>query len=150
MSLEVRIVPFDQLTLDELYAFLKLRQDVFMLEQTCLFEDIDYRDQEAWHVLGKVEQQIVAYTRIFAPNHYFPDHSAIGRVVSSPQHRGRNYGREIMQTSIHFCATTWPTTPIKIGAQHYLERFYQSLGFVSTGPAYLEDDIPHLYMTQAL
>lgn len=145
--MEVTILPFHQLTPEELYAVLKLRQDVFMLEQTCLFADMDNRDQEAWHVLGRHEGQMVAYTRIFGPEVYYFGHTSIGRVVSSPLHRGKNFGRTIMRASIAYCQTTWPDFPIKIGAQQYLEHFYQSLGFVSSDTRYIEDDIPHLYMT---
>lgn len=147
MSLEVAILPFNQLQPIELYAALKLRQDVFMLEQACLFADLDNRDQEAWHSIGRFEQNMVAYTRIFEPDVYYPGYCSIGRVVSSPTHRHQGFGRQIMEASLAFCASTWPQASIKIGAQQYLEDFYQSLGFISTPTRYIEDGIPHVYMT---
>ena len=147
MSMEVRILPFNQLPIHDLYQSLKLRQDVFMLEQACLFSDMDNLDLKAWHVVGKFEKQVVAYTRIFGPGEYYPGFTSIGRVVASPAHRKCGYGRKIMEVSIQYCLNQWPDIPVKIGAQQYLEAFYQSLGFESTGPTYIEDGIPHLYMT---
>lgn len=136
---------FDELKNTELYDLLKLRSEVFVVEQNCVFLDMDDKDQEAVHVLGYEGPQLVAYTRLLAPGKSYAE-ASIGRVVSHPSARGKNYGREIMQFSIQHTLELFNTKEIVISAQLYLERFYAELGFVPEGDVYPEDDIPHIKM----
>jgi ElaA protein len=138
---------FEELTLEELYEILALRQEVFIVEQNCPFLDADGKDQQAKHCLAKNEAgKLLAYTRIFDKNIYYQNFAAIGRVVSSPKFRGEKFGRKIFQFSIDNVNQEFDYPPIKIGAQAYLEKFYASFGFLATGEDYLEDGIPHKIM----
>ncbi len=137
---------FNQLTVSELYAILKLRQEIFVVEQNCPYLDADGHDENAIHVLGTdVNGILVAYIRIFAPGDYY-DEAAIGRVVVSADFRGKQLGVKVMQYGIAHCKEHFPDSPIKIGAQLYLDKFYRSLGFVPISEIYLEDGIEHQYM----
>jgi ElaA protein len=137
---------FENLSNLELYKILKLRQDVFMLEQNCLFPDIDGLDLKANHCFIKIENEIVAYTRIFDLSSIYEGYLCIGRVVSDSAFRTSGYGRKIMEYSIKSIYENYGHYPIKIGAQAYLENFYSSFGFKTTGEPYLEDDIWHIHM----
>lgn len=142
------IKSFNEFSIEELYAVLRLRSEVFVVEQNCVYQDMDGKDQKATHILGYEKDQLVAYTRFFKPGDYF-EQSSIGRVVVSPQHRGKSYGQEIMKASIAFAkAENFPS--VKISAQCYLDKFYTDLGFISTGEKYLEDGIPHQAMDKQL
>ncbi|MGJ8682998.1 MAG: GNAT family N-acetyltransferase [Nonlabens sp.] len=142
--MKIAIKSFSDFNIQELYETLQLRTEVFVVEQDCVYQDMDGKDQNATHILGYVDDQIVAYTRIFKPGDYF-NQSSIGRVVVSPKNRGEAYGQQIMQASIDYCKSQgFPT--IKISAQCYLDKFYTDLGFVATGEKYLEDGIPHQAM----
>lgn len=143
--LQVFTRTFNELSNTELYELLKLRSEVFVVEQNCVFLDMDDKDQEALHVLGFDGKRLVAYTRLLAPGHSYPE-ASIGRVVSHPSARGMNYGREIMQYSIQHILKQYQTDQIVISAQLYLKRFYSELGFVAEGEVYPEDDIPHIKM----
>lgn len=135
---------FNELTLQELYAVLKLRAAVFVVEQDCVYQDVDGKDPKATHVLGYEANELAAYTRIFKPGDYF-EQASIGRVVVDPSHRRKDFGKEIMVASIAFAkANNFPV--IKISAQCYLDKFYSDLGFTATGETYLEDGIPHQAM----
>ncbi|HJS53769.1 MAG TPA: GNAT family N-acetyltransferase [Chitinophagaceae bacterium] len=138
---------FDQLTLQELYAILELRSKVFVVEQNCAYQDPDGKDQSAWHLMGMENDVLIAYTRILPPGVSYPE-PAIGRVVTSPAHRGSGLGRELMKRSIAHCEKIFGNTPITLGAQRYLENFYQSLGFFPSSNEYIEDGIPHIEMTR--
>lgn len=139
---------FNELTLNELYALLQLRSEVFVVEQDCVYQDVDGKDQKAIHILGNEGHTLAAYTRIFKPGDYF-EQASIGRVVVSPDHRRKDYGKEIMLASIAFAkAKNYPS--IKISAQCYLDKFYTDLGFEATGETYLEDGIPHQAMVLVL
>ncbi|AUC78685.1 GNAT family N-acetyltransferase [Nonlabens sp. MB-3u-79] len=142
--MKTTVKSFSELPTQELYAVLQLRSEVFVVEQDCVYQDLDGKDQKALHILGYEQDQLVAYTRIFKPGDYF-EQSSIGRVVVSPQHRGKSYGQEIMKASLAF-AKAENYTSIKISAQCYLDKFYTDLGFVFTGEKYLEDGIPHQAM----
>ncbi|TAF96723.1 MAG: GNAT family N-acetyltransferase [Cytophagia bacterium] len=147
MGLSFKCVTFNQLTLKELYAILALRAEVFVVEQNCPFQDPDGQDLVAWHCLGTSESgQLLAYTRLFDKDVSFAGYASIGRVVTSPSARATGMGKQLMQVSIDYCQQLFGPMPIKIGAQTYLLRFYESLGFVSTGKTYLEDNIPHIKM----
>lgn len=147
LSITIKCVPFYELSHDELYAILALRQEVFIVEQNCPFLDADGKDQIALHLmLFNKDQNLVAYTRLFDKDDYYQGYTSIGRVVTSPKARGGGLGRVLMNHSIEKVLALFGQAPIKIGAQKYLEQFYQSLGFELTGNDYIEDGIPHTYM----
>lgn len=138
---------FDQLTTRELYEMLALRQQVFVVEQDCPYLDADGKDYKCLHVLGKdSEAQIIAHTRIVPPGISYDQYSSIGRVVISEKMRGSGIGKALMHYSMQLTYEKYPLIPIKISAQVYLTKFYENLGFVVDGEAYLEDDIPHIGM----
>lgn len=136
---------YSELTKDELYSLLQLRSEVFVVEQDCVYQDIDGKDQQALHVLGFKENQLIAYTRIFKPGDYF-NQASIGRVVVKENERHHKYGNQIMIVSIQAVKQYFNETTIKISAQCYLKKFYNSLGFKEIGEEYLEDGIPHIAM----
>jgi len=138
---------FDELTTAELYAILRLRNEVFVVEQNCVYLDTDGKDQDAWHLMGMEEGKLIAYTRILAPGVAYPD-PAIGRVVTSPSKRRSGLGKELMKRSIEYCKGLFGNIPVTLGAQVYLKNFYESLGFCTSGDEYLEDGIPHIKMTR--
>ncbi|MBO9729329.1 MAG: GNAT family N-acetyltransferase [Chitinophaga sp.] len=144
-----KIKTFEELTVAELYAILRLRSEVFIIEQNCAYQDLDNTDQKALHFMGTDEQgQLLAYTRLFAPGIKYTE-ASIGRVVTSPLARGKGAGRELMERSILALQEHYGKVPIKIGAQQYLQRFYTSLGFEQTSDTYLEDGIPHIEMLRS-
>ncbi|TGD79880.1 GNAT family N-acetyltransferase [Hymenobacter wooponensis] len=146
MNLSWTTKPFDALTLTELYALLQLRSEVFVVEQTCAFQDIDGQDQAAYHLLGHSEAgELVAYTRLFAAGISYPE-ASIGRVVVSPKARRYGLGRELLRQSIAVVEMLFGAQPIQIGAQLYLKEFYEGFGFHQHGEGYLEDGIPHIHM----
>jgi ElaA protein len=140
---------FAGLTVPQLYAMLALRQEVFVLEQACLYPDIDGRDQEAHHLLGwrSVEgrPELVAHLRCLAPGAKYEEMS-IGRVVTSPAARGTGLGRELVAQGIALARRLHPGHAIRIGAQAHLEHFYASFGFVTVSEPYDEDGILHIDM----
>ena len=146
--LNIRIKTFNQLSIDELYAVLQLRSEIFVVEQDCVYQDLDYKDQEALHVLGFKNKQLIAYTRIFKPGKYF-DNASIGRVVVAKKERQCRYGYDIMNASIKAIKDFYNTETIKISAQVYLNTFYNNLGFMAIGEGYLEDGIPHIAMIKS-
>ncbi len=139
---------FEELTLKELYQILKLRQEVFIVEQNCPYLDNDDKDYLAIHVMGKDhDENIQAYTRLIPKGISYSGAASIGRVVTSAQVRGQGFGRDLMITSIKKTKELFPNTSIKISAQEYLLEFYKSLGFKDLGKYYLEDNIPHAEMS---
>ena len=136
---------FDDLTVTELYAILKLRSEVFVIEQNCIYQDADDKDQVSWHLTGWDGEILVAYTRIIPPGISYAE-ASIGRVVTSPKYRKTGVGRQLMQASIKRTFDQFDCSSIKIGAQVYLTKFYESLGFIQSSEPYLEDDIPHITM----
>jgi ElaA protein len=147
MALNFRCLPFSELTVYELYNIMALRQEVFIVEQNCAYLDADGKDLKSWHVMGfDTEGVLVAYTRLLPQGVAYDNYASIGRVVSSPKARGLGYGKILIHESISQIKKLFPNQPVKIGAQSYLLRFYQSLGFESTGEEYLEDGIPHTSM----
>ncbi|MBT8260529.1 MAG: GNAT family N-acetyltransferase [Flavobacteriaceae bacterium] len=143
--LDIKIKYFEELSIDELYNILQLRSEVFVVEQDCVYQDIDYKDQKALHVLGFKNNKLIAYTRIFKPGDYF-DLASIGRVVVIEKERENKYGCHIMEASISALKEHFNETTIKISAQCYLKNFYNNLGFNQVGEEYLEDNIPHIAM----
>ena len=143
--LNIVIKPFNELSILELYNLLQLRSEVFVVEQDCVYQDIDGKDQNALHVIGYKNDRIVAYTRLFKPGDYFKV-SSIGRVVVAKNQRQFKYGYDIMEASIKAIKTHFNVTEIKISAQCYLKNFYNNLEFFEIGEEYLEDGIPHIAM----
>ena len=139
---------FSGLSRIELYTLLQLRSEVFVVEQSCAFQDMDGYDEIALHLLGYTEAgELAAYARLFAPLRLY-EQASIGRVVTAPRHRGQGLGRQLLQEALAQCAARFKGRPIKIGAQQYLRAFYESFGFVAEGERYLEDGIPHLHMVR--
>ena len=143
--MEIQVKTFEELTTTELYAMLRLRSEVFVVEQDCVYQDIDNKDQKALHVLGYVGEELAAYTRIFDAGRYF-DNPSIGRVIVKETYRGKNLGHKILRASIETVETRFGNQVIEISAQTYLEKFYSDHQFRSTGDTYLEDGIPHMRM----
>lgn len=138
---------FDELTVYELYDIMALRLEVFSVEQNCPYQDADGKDLKGWHLMARnTEGVLVAYTRLLPKGISYDNYASIGRVVSSPSVRGTGIGKILMEKSIEEMKRLFPNDSIKIGAQTYLLKFYQSFGFESTGEAYLEDGIPHTSM----
>lgn len=144
-NIQWKISPFEQLSLDELYKVLQLRSEVFVVEQNCVYQDIDSKDQKALHLLAIENNQIIAYARLFKPNDYF-DNASIGRVIVKPTHRSKAIGHKLMTHAIKGIQEFFNQTKITISAQLYLKDFYQSHQFVQTSEPYLEDGIPHIEM----
>ncbi|MGB0982110.1 MAG: GNAT family N-acetyltransferase [Winogradskyella sp.] len=139
---------FEALTTQQLYDILQLRSQVFVVEQNCVYQDVDGKDQKALHVLGYKAEKLVAYTRIFKPNDYFTE-ASIGRVVVMENERRHSFGYAIMKASINAIQTHFNTDTIRISAQVYLKRFYNNLEFKAIGKDYLEDGIPHINMVKS-
>jgi ElaA protein len=145
MSLHWNFCAFDELTPAQLYKIMHLRNEVFVVEQNCVYQDADHKDQPSFHVMGFREDELAAYCRIIPPGISYGDPS-IGRVVTSPSHRRSGYGRQLMARAIDFTLQRFSCRTITIGAQVYLRAFYGSLGFTPIGDTYLEDNIPHIAM----
>ena len=149
-----RFAPFDELSPREAHDIFQLRVDVFVMEQNCPFQDIDGADLDAWHLLGfspsllgegRGEGQLIAYARLIPAGIKFAEPS-IGRVITRQSVRGTGLGRELMQEALARSDALWPGQAVRIGAQHRLEKFYQSLGFTTASDVYIEDGIPHIEM----
>lgn len=143
--LSISIKNFKELTTKELYDLLQLRSEVFVVEQDCVYQDIDGKDNNALHILGYKNKEIVAYTRVFKAGDYF-DEASIGRVVVAINERQYKYGYDIMKASIEAVKSHFNTTKILLSAQVYLKTFYNNLLFFEVGEEYLEDGIPHIKM----
>jgi ElaA protein len=136
---------FDELTVHELYSIMRVRAEVFVVEQNCAYQDIDNKDQLSYHLCGWEGNQLVAYTRLLPPGLSYTE-ASIGRVLTVKHVRGSNAGRALMQESIRQVYHLFGEAPIKIGAQLYLKRFYESFGFVQSSDVYDEDGIQHIEM----
>jgi ElaA protein len=145
MSISWKTKTFDELSTQELYQILRLRSEVFVVEQNCVYQDIDNKDQKALHLFGILEGEIIAYSRLFKPGDYF-EFSSIGRVVVAEKHRDKNFGHALIDQSILEIKNRFKVENITISAQLYLKKFYESHGFKATSEMYLEDDIPHIEM----
>ncbi len=145
--LDIKVKKFNELTIQELYSLLKLRSEIFVVEQDCVYQDLDGKDAKALHVIGIKNNEVVAYTRIFKPGDYF-DIASIGRVAVHKDHRKYGYGKLIMEASINAVNNKFMEQQIKISAQTYLDKFYTELGFEAIGEGYLEDGIPHIQMVK--
>lgn len=148
MDLKWKIRRFEALSVAELYDLLQLRSEVFVVEQNCVYQDIDGKDEKALHLIGEDNGQTVAYARLFKPKDYF-DESSIGRVVVKPTYRDKKLGHILMREAIDAIKAEFNETKITISAQLYLKKFYESHGFIQTSEMYLEDDIPHIEMKRS-
>ncbi|MEE9437679.1 MAG: GNAT family N-acetyltransferase [Saprospiraceae bacterium] len=145
--LDYTVNKFEDLILEELYEILKLRQEVFIVEQDCPYLDTDGKDQMSWHVCGRNEKgELLAYTRLVPPGISYASYSSIGRVINSISIRGQGEGKRLMEYSINSIMNIFSKNDIKISAQCYLKKFYNALGFIELGEEYLEDNIPHIAM----
>ena len=136
---------FSELDNNEIYEILKLRSEVFVVEQKCIYQDLDNKDQKAIHLLLKKNNEIIAYTRIFKSGEYYKNPS-IGRVVVCKKERGKDFGKKVMRKSINYIKENIEGNKIELSAQKYLDKFYRELGFYVEGEEYLEDGIPHQRM----
>ena len=139
------IKSFSELNTNELYQILQLRAEVFVVEQDCVYQDVDGKDQKSLHVFGTKNNKIIAYTRIFKPGDYFKN-ASIGRVVVVASERKFGFGHDVMKASILAIKNYFKEDIITISAQVYLKKFYKSHGFYQVGKDYLEDGIPHIEM----
>ena len=148
-KLEWKLKKFAELSNEELYQILRLRSEVFVVEQHCNFMDMDNKDQKCSHLLGYDGDRLLAYSRI-VPAQVSYEFPSIGRIVVSPQGRGMGLGIELLNVSIAQLETMYGKSKIRIGAQLYLKKFYGFFGFFQSGDIYLEDDIEHIEMTREL
>ncbi len=146
MQIDWNIYSFDTLTPAQLYAIMKLRSRIFVVEQNCVYLDADDKDVHCLHFCGWHGDQLTAYTRLVPVGISYPEYPSIGRVVAAPEYRGLKLGRKLMEKSIDHCLEKFGALPIKIGAQLYLHSFYSSLSFEQSSPVYLEDNIEHIEM----
>jgi ElaA protein len=136
---------FVELTINELYAILQLRSEVFVVEQNCVYQDVDGKDKKSAHLMAWHNDNLVAYTRLVPPGVSFEE-ASIGRVITAPFYRGLGIGITLLEKSIEQILATYQTNKIRIGAQLYLKKFYEGFGFISQGDEFLEDGIPHIEM----
>jgi len=136
---------FDELTKKELYQILRLRSEIFVVEQNCVYQDIDNFDQKALHLFISINDVIIAYTRLFNAGDYY-DEASIGRVVVDKKHRKNNLGHLIIEKSKEAVVSHFKKSIIVVSAQLYLKDFYASHNFIQKGEGYLEDGIPHIKM----
>lgn len=144
MNLEIK--NFDELTGREVYEILKIRSEVFVVEQNCIYNDVDEKDIESIHIMMKEGDKIISYIRVIRPGISY-DNASIGRVLVVSEGRGKGLARKVVQEGIDYITNNWNEEKITIGAQDYLRDFYKSLGFKAISEVYLEDGIPHLDMT---
>lgn len=145
--LSYKTLSFAALSVENLYQILRLRTEIFVVEQTCIYQDMDNKDQESYHLFatgGKGE--VLSYARLVPPGVSYSDYASIGRVVVSQKARGTKEGYRLMAHAIEETVSLWPKTKIKISAQSHLENFYRKVGFLPTEERYLEDGIPHMAM----
>lgn len=141
---------FDELSIEELYKILQLRNEVFVVEQNCPYQDCDGKDAVSYHLCGWTDGDLKAYTRLLPPGISYPNAASIGRVVTSPSSRGQQLGKKLMTKSLEDLYRLFGHGPVVIGAQLYLKKFYESFSFVQNGETYLEDGIPHIMMEKSI
>ena len=143
--MKITVFKYQDLGSDRLYEILKIRSEVFVVEQKCAYQDLDNKDEKALHVIGEKNNKIIAYTRIFKKGDFFKN-SSIGRVLVKKTYRNKDYGRKIMTSSIEKLKKDPKEETIELSAQKYLLKFYSEFGFEKVGEEYLEDNIPHIKM----
>jgi ElaA protein len=142
--------PFEKLSTLQLYRILQLRSQVFIVEQDCPYQDADGKDLHAYHLCAWEGEQAVAYARLLPPGTSYTGYASIGRVVTALSHRRFGIGKELMKQALLYCSRLFEEQPVKISAQLYLKKFYESFGFEAEGDIYLEDDIEHIAMKKML
>lgn len=147
-NIEWKILRFEQLTTLQLYKLLQLRVAVFVVEQTCSYQELDDKDlhNKTYHILGYLKGEIIAYSRVIAPKVSYDAYASIGRVIIDASLRGKGVSEDLITQSIGVAREYWPTAPIKISAQEPLKNFYNQFGFKEVSSMYLEDNIPHIAM----
>ena len=143
--MKITVFKYQDLGQERLYEILKLRLEVFVVEQKCAYQDLDNKDEKALHLVGEENNKIIAYTRIFRKGDFFKN-SSVGRVLVKKEYRNKDYGRIIMRRSIEKLKEDPKEEKIELSAQKYLLKFYSELGFEKKGEEYLEDNIPHVKM----
>jgi ElaA protein len=148
MNISFEFKKFEELSTQELYEILRLRSEVFVVEQNCPYQDMDRLDYESHHlfITDEYNNEVTAYCRILPEGISYQGYCSIGRVITHQDVRSKGLGKLLMITAIRKCGSLFPEQPIKISAQYYLLHFYQSFGFVEAGDVYLEDGIPHIAM----
>jgi ElaA protein len=144
-KLKWQCLTFHSLTPSQLYTVLQLRSQVFVVEQACIYQDLDDLDQDSMHLIGFLDEQLVCYARLVPPGVKYEE-PAIGRITSHPSVRRSGYGRAVVGRAIEICQDIWPAEGIRISAQQRLENFYKEFGFKSVSAPYLEDGLPHIEM----
>lgn len=137
---------FSLLSSKELYSILQLRNEVFVVEQDCVYQDCDGKDLKALHLTGYLDHQLIAYARILPVGLSYLDGASLGRIVTSPSMRGKKFGKSLMIVAIEKLVDHFGTVDIIISAQEHLQKFYNEFGFISEGEIYSEDGIPHIRM----
>ncbi len=145
MNIQWQCKFFNDLFAEELYAVMQLRNEVFVIEQNCIYQDADNKDQLSHHLMGWDNTCLISYARLIPPGVAYAEASA-GRIVTSPAHRGKGAGKKLISEVILSCYQLFGKTTIKIGAQLYLKKFYESVGFIQTSEVYSEDGILHIQM----
>jgi ElaA protein len=145
---------FDQLSALEVYAMLAARSEVFVVEQQCVYADVDGQDPDAWHLLvysrsADARSAIAGYLRVLQRKQDEDADIRIGRVLTTPSFRGIGLGQAMLERTLAHIARQWPHQPIRLHAQAHLQRFYASFGFEPISDVHLEDDIPHIWMRRA-
>lgn len=136
-------VHFNNLTINQLYEIIALREEIFVVEQNCPYQDADGKDKKAYHLMIWEDEILVGYARLLPKGVSYEKYPSLGRIATKMTHRRMNLGKELVQQCLIWCGILFPGYSIKISAQSRLEKFYQDLGFTLTGEYYLEDDIPH-------
>lgn len=139
---------FDELSKLELYEVLRLRHEVFVVEQKCYYQDLDYNDMKSYHLIGRIEDTIIAYTRIFPLKILFDKYVSFGRVLVAESHRKVGVGHLMLKEILHIIESKMGNCPIKISAQTYLLSFYESHGFRVEGEEFMDAGVPHIYMVR--
>jgi ElaA protein len=145
--MDFKIKYFNELTIHELYQILQLRSEVFVVEQECVYQDMDFKDQISLHIFGYKKDKMIAYTRVFKAGDYFKN-ASIGRVIIASSARKYGLGHDLIKASIAAVQTYFNDDKITISAQKYLKKFYESHHFIQVGEEYLEDGIPHIEMVK--
>ena len=141
---------FSDLTNEELYQIIRLRIEVFAVEQNVVYQDCDNRDLQCYHVTGSLDNQIIAYSRILPPDIAYTGAASIGRVVTSFQARGKSLGKQLFEKSLEQVYLLFGPVRVTISAQVYLINFYENFSFIQQGDIYLEDSIPHITMVKEI
>ena len=141
---------FSELSVEELYKILQLRNEVFVVEQNCAYQDCDDKDFKCYHIIARDEDALIAYSRILPPGLSYPLAASIGRVLTSPLARKQKLGKQLMIYSLKNLYSLFGEVKVAIGAQLYLKKFYESFDFIQTGDSYLEDGIEHIPMEKLI